>query len=101
MKIKLEIENDYGLFKANNCNEEEYLKFYDSDGELLKLLMRAMLLQKKWMIFIWLQQIRIRIMWLLAWQNCFIIRGLKLLECFVEVIWTVCMNCTRHTAESL
>ena len=36
MKIKLEIENDYGLFKANNCNEEEYLKFYDSDGEFIE-----------------------------------------------------------------
>ena len=36
MKIKLEIENDYGLFKANNCNDEEYLKFYDSDGEFIE-----------------------------------------------------------------
>lgn len=36
MKIKLEIENDYGLFKANNCKEEEYLKFYDSDGEFIE-----------------------------------------------------------------
>lgn len=33
MKIKLEIENDYGLFKANNNEEPDRLKIYDSDGE--------------------------------------------------------------------
>lgn len=38
MKIKLEIENEYGLFKANNCDEEEYLKLYDSDGEFIELI---------------------------------------------------------------
>lgn len=33
MKIKLEIENEYGLFKANNNEEPDRLKIYDSDGE--------------------------------------------------------------------
>lgn len=33
MKIKLKIENDCGLFKANNNEEPDRLKIYDSDGE--------------------------------------------------------------------
>lgn len=36
MKIKLEIENDYGLFKANNNEEPDRLKIYDSDGEYME-----------------------------------------------------------------
>lgn len=36
MKIKLEIENDYGLFKANNNEEPDRLKIYDSDGQYME-----------------------------------------------------------------
>lgn len=36
MKIKLEIENDYGLFKANNNEELDRLKIYDSDGQYME-----------------------------------------------------------------
>lgn len=36
MKMKLEIENDYGLFKANNNEEPDRLKIYDSDGQYME-----------------------------------------------------------------
>ena len=38
MEIKLEIENDYGLFKANNNEEPDCLKIYDSDGEYIEFI---------------------------------------------------------------
>ncbi len=36
IKVKLEIENDYGLFKVNNNGEPDRLKIYDSDGEYME-----------------------------------------------------------------
>lgn len=36
IKVKLEIENDYGLFKANNNEEPDRLKIYDSDGKYME-----------------------------------------------------------------
>lgn len=36
MKAKFEIESDYGFFKANNNEEPDRLKLYDSDGEYIE-----------------------------------------------------------------
>ena len=36
MKAKFEIESDYGFFKANNNDESDRLKIYDSDGEYIE-----------------------------------------------------------------
>lgn len=38
MKVKFEIESEYGFFKANNNEEPERLKIYDSDGEYIEYL---------------------------------------------------------------
>lgn len=36
IKVELEIENDYGLFKANNNEGSDRLKIYNSDGEYME-----------------------------------------------------------------
>lgn len=36
MKVRFEIESEYGLFKANNNEEPDRLKIYDSDGEYIE-----------------------------------------------------------------
>lgn len=36
IKVKFKIENDYGLFKANNNEEPDRLKIYDSDGKYME-----------------------------------------------------------------
>ena len=36
MKVKFEIESEYGFFKANNNEEPDRLKIYDSDGEYIE-----------------------------------------------------------------
>lgn len=36
MKAKIEIESDYGLFKANNNEELDRLKLYDSNGQYIE-----------------------------------------------------------------
>ena len=34
--IRIELESEYGYFKANNLLEPEILKFYDTDGEYIE-----------------------------------------------------------------
>ena len=46
--IRIELESEYGYFKANNLSESEILKFYDTDSEYIESIYVEELFNKDW-----------------------------------------------------
>lgn len=78
MKIKLEIENDYGLFKANNNEEPDRLKIYDSDGQYMEYIDVSDVITEGMDDLYLPQQIKTLIMLPSGSQDCFTTKGLRL-----------------------